>query len=200
MSAPVVAPILNILGEQVALGPMRRDLVPLYQRWMNDFEVTRTLAFGWRPQTAEGELAWYEATSGAADERTFTVYERATLRPIGNSGLMHIDPLHRNAEFGIVLGEKDCWGKGYGAEVAALILDYGFTALNLHMIWLQAYADNVRGLRAYARAGFKPAGRLRGGRWIGGKPSDVVLMDCLASEFESPVLRRLLPHEIPGQP
>lgn len=186
-------PILNIVGTKVALGPLRRDLVPLYQRWMNDFAVTRTLAFGWRPQTVEGEGAWYEAASSAADERTFTVYERETMRPIGNTGLMQIDLLHRNAEFGIVIGEKDSWGRGYGTEVAALMLDYGFTALNLHMIWLRAYADNARGLRAYARAGFKDAGRLRGGRWLGGAPSDVVLMDCLASEFEYKVLRKLLP-------
>jgi hypothetical protein len=28
-------------GEKVALGPHRRDLLPVYQRWINDFEVTR---------------------------------------------------------------------------------------------------------------------------------------------------------------
>ena len=31
------APILNITGEKVALGPARRDLLPLYLKWMNDF-------------------------------------------------------------------------------------------------------------------------------------------------------------------
>ena len=33
------APILNLRGEKVALGPLRRDLVPTYLRWINDFEV-----------------------------------------------------------------------------------------------------------------------------------------------------------------
>ena len=36
-------PIINFAGEKVALGPLRRDLVPLYQRWYNDFEVMRFL-------------------------------------------------------------------------------------------------------------------------------------------------------------
>src|SRR5437763_995089 len=53
-------PIINITGEKIALGPIRRDLVPLYLRWINDFEVTRTMGIGWRPMTQEAEEAWYE--------------------------------------------------------------------------------------------------------------------------------------------
>ena len=36
-------PILNIEGDLVALGPLRRDLLPLYQRWINDLEALRKL-------------------------------------------------------------------------------------------------------------------------------------------------------------
>ena len=36
-------PIINIAGDKVALGPIRRDLIPLFQRWSNDFEVVRFL-------------------------------------------------------------------------------------------------------------------------------------------------------------
>lgn len=36
-------PIVNIEGERVALGPLRRDLLPAYQRWINDFSAVRTL-------------------------------------------------------------------------------------------------------------------------------------------------------------
>jgi len=35
--------IINIVGEKVALGPNRQDLVSLYQRWYNDFAVLRIL-------------------------------------------------------------------------------------------------------------------------------------------------------------
>ena len=37
-------PIVNIRGERVALGPLRRDLVPTYQRWDTDFATNRTTA------------------------------------------------------------------------------------------------------------------------------------------------------------
>jgi hypothetical protein len=36
-------PIINIEGDLVALGPLRRDLLPLYQRWINDLGTMRTL-------------------------------------------------------------------------------------------------------------------------------------------------------------
>ena len=37
-------PIVNIVGEKVALGPLRRDLLPLYHKWSNDFEGMECLA------------------------------------------------------------------------------------------------------------------------------------------------------------
>ena len=186
-------PIVNIVGEKVALGPHRRDLLPLYQRWINDFEVTRTLGVDMRPMTWEAEEAWYDRTSRGERDVGFTIYERATMRPIGNTGLHEIDHHHRTATFGILIGEKDCWGKGYGTETARLMLDYGFTALSLHNILLTVASYNERGIRAYLRAGFREIGRRRESRRMGGQASDTIYMDCLATEFESPVLRRLLP-------
>ena len=185
-------PIINILGEKIALGPHRRELLPLYQKWINDFEVLRTLAIPMAPTTFEQETAWYERDRGAGGVE-FTIYLRDSLRPIGNTGLHQIDHQHRSAEFGIMIGEKDCWDKGYGTEAATLMLDYGFTALSLHNIMLRAYSYNARGLRAYAKAGFKLIGRRREARRFGGEVYDEVLMDCLATKFKSPVLHKLLP-------
>jgi len=186
-------PTINIAGDLVALGPMRRDLVPLYQRWINDFEVTRTLSVAMGPMTEEAEAVWYQGESIGRDIVTFTVYERSTLRPIGTTTLRTIDHRLRRADFGILLGEKDCWGKGYGTETTRLMLDYGFTALGLHNILLTTQSFNERAIRAYRRAGFREFGRRREAHWLGGHAYDVVYMDCLATEFESPVLRRLLP-------
>jgi RimJ/RimL family protein N-acetyltransferase len=185
-------PILNITGEKIALGPIRRDLVPLYLRWINDFEVTRTLGIGWRPMTLEAEEAWYERACKSESDRLFTIYDRETLRPVGNTGLHDIEIFHRTAEFGLVIGEKECWGRGYGTEAARLMLDYGFHGLGLHNIMLRVVATNTRGLRAYRRAGFREIGRLRESFRIGGRVLDTVLMDCLSTNFESPVLTKIL--------
>jgi len=190
--SPRGRPILNIIGASVALGPLRRDLLPYYERWMNDFEVTKTLAVGWLAMTSESESEWYEHASRASDQVTFTVYERPELRPIGNAGLTDINFRHGTAEFGIMIGEKDCWGKGYGTEVTRLVLDYAFTGLGLHNVMLRCYATNEAGLRAYARAGFKVIGRRRESRRNGVERVDTVFMDCLASDVEPTSIRKLL--------
>ena len=185
-------PILNIAGEKVALGPLRRDLVPLLQRWSNDFEVMRFLD-AMRPMPFEAPKEWYERAGKKENEAHFTIYEKAQLRPIGTAGLDGISHPHRTAELFIMIGDKESWGKGYGTEVTRLMLDYGFTCLGLNNINLWVNAANVRGIRTYQRAGFRMAGRLRQGQRLGGRAYDLLPMDCLATEFQGGALSYLLP-------
>jgi RimJ/RimL family protein N-acetyltransferase len=142
--------------------------------------------------TLEQEEAWYERASKGEGQVTFGIFELSAMRPIGNTGLFDIDHYNRIAEFGILIGEKDCWNKGYGTEATTLILDYGFTVLSLHNIILQVYKFNERAHRAYLRAGFREIGRRRDAKRMGGRAYDVIYMDCLATEFKSPVLGKIL--------
>jgi diamine N-acetyltransferase len=140
-------PILNIEGDLVALGPLRRELLPLYQRWINNLATMRTLGLAPLPMTSEKEQDWYDRQSKAEDDVPFTIYERETLRPIGNTGLHGVDHRNRSATFGILIGEPDCRGKGYGTETTRLMLDYAFTALGLHNVMLTVFAFNAAGTR-----------------------------------------------------
>ncbi len=180
------APIVNIVGETVALGPVRRDLLPLYQRWVNDFSVTRWMDIGMRPMTLESEVEWYERASRSTADAHFTIYQRSSMRAIGTGALLHIDHINRTAELGIVIGEPSYWGKGYGTAAVHLMLGYGFQNLGLHNIMLRTYGDNERAVRAYTKAGFKLIGRRRQAVRRGGGVADLLYMDCLASEFEVP--------------
>lgn len=190
-------PIVNIQGERVALGPPRRDLLPTYQRWLNDFAILRTLALPPQPMTLEQETGWYDHVATAPGNVVFTIYEAASLHPLGTTGLHDIDHRHRTAEFGILIGEAAARGKGYGTETARLMLDYAFTALGLHNVMLRVYSFNLAGQRAYARAGFREFGRRRECQLMGGKLWGVIYMDCLAGEFTSPLLARVFQPDTP---
>jgi diamine N-acetyltransferase len=185
-------PVVNIVGDLVGLGPLRRDLLPTYQRWINDFGTLRTLgAIPPRPTTIEQEEVWYDGHK-TADEVHFTIYDRTTSRPIGTAALRGIDHRNRTATFGIFIGQRDSRGKGYGTEATRLTLDYAFTALGLHSVMLTVAEYNLVGRRAYERAGFREFGRRRQCRWLGGRLWDDVYMDCLATEFTSPVLAHVV--------
>src|SRR3712207_1101184 len=164
-------PLVNIHGELVALGPLRRDLLPLYQRWINDLATTRTLDLPPYPMTMEKEQDWFDQQSKAESDAPFTIYERESLRPIGNTGLHEIDHRNRTATFGILIGEPECRGKGYGTETTRLMLDYAFTALGLHNVMLTVLEFNPAGIRAYFKAWFKEIGRRRECRMMGGRPA-----------------------------
>lgn len=195
-------PIVNIVGERVALGPIRRDLLPLYQRWLNDFGMLRTLLIPPLPMTMENETAWYErAATGDASSVHFTIYETESWRPIGNTQWSEIDYRHRTAgRMGIFIGDAADRGKGYGTEATRLMLDYAFTALGLHSAMLTTYSFNPAGQRAYGKAGFRVFGCRRECHWMGGRFWDEVYMECLATEFASPVLARLFAPDAPVQP
>ncbi len=172
---------MNIIGEWVVLGPLRRDLIPLYCRWNNDFSTTRTLARS-QPLTIKAMTAAYDAALHAADCVDFTIYERAAMRPIGSAYLHDVDARNRTAEFGIVIGEADARGKGYGTETARLMLEYAFTDCGLHSVMLRVYAFNRAGLRAYEKAGFRLFGTRRQCHMMGGRLWDVIYMEATSDE------------------
>ena len=184
-------PILNLIGEKVALGPLRRDLLPTYLRWENDFAIRALRGGPPHPMTWEAVEKVYEDAGKRQDDVVFTVYEIATLRPLGIAKLIRINHEDRTATFGCFIGEQECWGRGYGTEATRLTLDYGFNALGLHNIMLTVYSTNERAIRAYTRAGFRIIGHRRQSGRLLGDVCDDVYMDCLSTEFEGPVLGQL---------
>ena len=194
MSSDMGQPVVNIVGERVALGPRVREHLPLFARWRNDFAVARTFDTP-RALTIEALAAAYDA--GTGHEHAFTVYERATWWPLGWTYLRDVDWRGRTAGFGIVLGEADARGRGYGTEATRLMLDYAFTALGLHSVMLTTDSYNLAGQAAYRKAGFREFGRRRECALLNGTYHDWVYMDCLASEFTSPVLGKVF---VPDEP
>lgn len=157
--------------------------------------MARTFGGTPQPRTLEATVARYDA--GHGNDYNFLVYERATWRPIGRTYLFDVDWRGRTAGFGIVIGEEDARGHGYGTETTRLMLDYAFTALGLHSVMLTTDSYNLAGQAAYRKAGFKEFGRRRDCALLNGMLHDWVYMDCLASEFESRVLGKVFLPDTP---
>lgn len=183
-------PIITLSGSKIALGPIRKDLLPLYQEWMNQLDTTRFLRMG--VYSRENEERWYENVARGDGISYFTIYELSTMTPIGGVDLHAIDNVNRSAELGIMIGERDARGKGYGTEAVELICDWGFNALGLNTIMLLTFEWNIAGQKAYTKAGFHEFGRRRKARWFAGRYWDDIYYDLLADEFESPMVRNMI--------
>lgn len=187
-------PILNITGDKTVLGPIERWMQPVFGKWLNDFEVTFLSGDDVRAVSKEEIAAQFErgtARDHGLRRENFAIFKRETLRLIGFCELRDINMGNRSAEYGILIGEKDCWSKGYGTEVTFLMLDYGFSVLGLHNILLSTYSYNERAIRAYTRAGFRIIGRRREMQTWSDKVYDEVFMDCLSTDFQTPYKRIL---------
>ncbi len=170
-------------GDRIFLSHVRRDDLPLFAAWFSDLELNTYLGQPGMSFTPEQEEEWYERVVRDRDTKTFAIIVRDGQRLIGTVSLMNIHYRRQRAELGISIGDKTAWGKGYGTEAVRLMCDYGFTFLSLYSIYLWHWGVNERAHHAYLKAGFKPAGRLRGAHLFNGQRYDDLLMDITREDF-----------------
>ncbi len=91
--------------------------------------------------------------------------------------------MNHNAEFGIVIWNKQYWDQGLGAEATQLLLKYAFEQLNLNRVGLQVFAFNDRAIAMYNKVGFQQVGKLRKSVFRDGSYHDELLMDILREDW-----------------
>ncbi len=181
----------KLVGKKCYLSPINVEDAEKYTKWLNDMEVTINLGVPEGMITLENEK---EILSRMAKEKEciFGIIDLKTDTLIGNCGLHRINHIHKKATFGIFIGDKKYWNKGYGTEAINLVLDYGFNLLNLNNIELHVFEYNKRAIKCYEKCGFKIMGKRRQDKIIGGKKYDTIWMDILAEEFESVYVKKHL--------
>lgn len=173
-----------IRAQRVYLRPAERADVETFVRWFSDAEVTRHLRIR-VPFSQAGEEKWFDQMlekQGKSDYH-FVICLVEDGRPIGTAGLHQLDLENGSAEFGISIGEKAEWNKGYGTETLQAICDFGFGQLRLERISLEVYAPNKAGQRAYQKAGFVEEGALRRAHFADGLHQDALIMSLLRDEW-----------------
>jgi RimJ/RimL family protein N-acetyltransferase len=182
---PAMTYYKKVVGQKCYLSPCSLEHAEKWTEWHNDLEVA--IPLGDEAYTPYSLDKTKEIISEIIkkQEHAFSIIELETDTLIGRCVLFNIDTVDRRAMFGILIGEKACWDKGYGRDATRLMLDYGFNLLNLNSILLGVFSYNQRAVTCYKKVGFKEIGRRRQARIVAGKKFDVILMDILAEEFES---------------
>ena len=172
--------IKKMQGIKCYLSPIVLEDAEQYAIWLNDLQITDFLQTASSVISVESER---EILKKLAQEHTYGIIDLQTNRLIGNIGIFNINHLHRTAEVGIFIGNKDYWNKGYGGEALALLLDYSFKKLNLHTILLRTYSYNRRAVACYEKIGFKKIGEIRDGLIRNMEYHNIILMDILPADF-----------------
>jgi diamine N-acetyltransferase len=201
-----------IFGERIRFRAIDRDDLPTFVSWINDPEIRQGIGI-YLPYAMADEENWFdEMRKRSADEHNLAIEvrlpservdipgEQAGLpnlklaepasevspdrwKLIGSCGFFNLDQRNRSSEFGIMIGEKSYWNKGYGTEAVRLLCQHGFQTLNLNRIYLRVLESNPRAIRAYEKAGFTHEGRQRQAEYRDGKYIDMLVMSMLKEEF-----------------
>ena len=176
---------MAIHGKRIRLRAIERSDIPVFVRWFNDPEVRGYLQM-YMPMSMADEELWFEAQLKDRDRHIFGI-ETLEGKLIGNIGIEDIDWKNRRATLGIVIGEMDCWGQGYGTEAITTFLRFVFAEMNLHRVSLAVYEYNQRAIRCYEKCGFTLEGRKREAHFHDGKYHDELIMGILRDEFSAVV-------------
>lgn len=174
-----------IEGTLVRLRALTVADCPRLNEFKNDVEL-ELLGGGEPPRPVALERTIESFTERAKNDDGVSFGIEADGALIGDCGLFHVNRLAGTAEVGIGIGDRAYWGRGYGREAMALLVDYGFRIQNLRKIWLETHASNERAIRSYRAVGFLEEGRQREHVWLNGRYDDLVLMGLFRADFSAP--------------
>ena len=174
-------PLVNEEGEKVRVREKRVKDIQNEYSWRVDPELSRLDAT--KPMTMSYEdFFWY-----SKEEMQFPNYRSKRLAVetlegvhIGNIMYYDLNMQNRQAEVGIMIGDKDYWSNGYGTDTVNTLLRHLFTILELDRVYLHTLSWNYRAQASFAKSGFKLVRNVkRGGQ-------DFILMEVLRSNWEEP--------------
>lgn len=157
-------------------------------KWRNNTEVTKSLGGTNFFVSSIRETEWvkHSATHDTNDIRlAICLIENS--KHIGNINLTSINWINRTAEFSIMIGDRQEWGKGFGKEATVLILNYAFFELNLNRIYLTVKMDNTSAYNLYKSIGFVQEGIQREAVYKNGKYNNMIMMSLLKYEYHAKI-------------
>ncbi len=173
----------KIDGENVYLAPLNVEDAEIFTKWMNDKDASTKIGQYINNITLNGEKDYL--SNKAMNNHNYSIVRKSDNKLLGGCSLNNVQQIHQRCEVGIVIGDNEDRGKGYGYEALSLLCDYAFNYLNFHSISLEFFASNPTSKFCYTKVGFKEVGIKREAYYVHGKFYDEVIMDILKDEFNS---------------
>jgi RimJ/RimL family protein N-acetyltransferase len=92
-----------------------------------------------------------------AGRRSYAIEDEGG-RHIGNVMYYNLREDVGEAELGITIGDRGCWGQGYGSDAVHALVRFLFRSKGLRRVFLHTLDWNSRAQRCFGKAGFEPRG------------------------------------------
>lgn len=176
---------LILEGEKLLLRRISlADADATYLSWLNDDEVTRGLETIVKPYTAEMLQRYVKEIVANENIYMFMVVDKESGKAIGTTKLHNISKKNGTCNIGLMIGDKNFWGKGYGGDIYRTIVRFAFEELHIRKIWEMVHSDNEASLGMFRKMGFGEEGRLKEQVLSDGKFVDNVLLGLFAKDWK----------------
>lgn len=141
----------RMAGQLTVLRPIEPADLPILQGWDHDPAIIALMGRKYEETAVED---WYQTIGSDRSCRAMAI-ENHEGRLIGELELAHLNWRKGTAELRICIGEKDCWGKGYGTDALSVAMRVAFDMYGLQVVYLRVFATNARAIHVYKRMGFR---------------------------------------------
>lgn len=149
----------------------------------NNREASKLLGSYTHNYSIKDIVSWIKFHRNAKDEILLIIQDISSKKLIGHVGLYKIDKISKKTEFGILIADNECQGKGYGSLCLNKMIDIAFNKLDLNKITLSYLKDNIPAGKLYTKYGFIIEGVLKNDIYKNGLFYDVVLMAKFKSQY-----------------
>lgn len=171
-------------SDNIYLRPLSvNDDLSEYESWLNDQEITRFMGSGKMPISSDSLKDYISKMNASKNDFLLGLFLCENEKHIGNLTLEHIEWIHRKAELGIVIGARDCLGKGYATEAVNMVLKHCFERLNLNKITAGMVSINATSQRLFEKCGFILEGTLKSDFFLEGKYYDIYRYGILRESY-----------------
>lgn len=167
------------MSNDVKLRPLEREDLEFVHKLNNNAKIMNY----WfeEPYEAFVELRdLYDKHIHDQGERRFIVQRQDEM--LGLVEIVEIDYIHRRAEFQIIIDPK-FQGKGFAYITTRLAMDYAFSVLNMHKLYLVVDSTNDKAIHIYQKVGFMIEGKLIDEFFIKGKYHDALRMCIFQDQY-----------------
>ena len=147
-------------GNKVVLREKRLEDAKDDYAWRTDAELARldgTLPL--HTSFSEYLLSYAEELHHSGLFRRHFAIESEEGKHIGNCMYYNIDDHRKEAEIGIMIGDRSYWDKGYGTDVVTTLVNHIFQETKVERIYLHTLEWNIRAQKCFLKCGFVPCGR-----------------------------------------
>jgi RimJ/RimL family protein N-acetyltransferase len=152
---------LVLAGQKAVLREKRLSDAANDYAWRSDLELSRYDAvLPLKLSFREFTLYYTEQLRSFKEDRRWFAIDTLDGKHIGNCMYYDVDKTRKQAKIGIIIGDRDYWGKGYGADALMTLVSHVFHDLKLERVYLDTLEWNVRAQRCFQKCGFVVSGHL----------------------------------------